>query len=313
MGAGAILRRFGACAAAVSLGLLLGGAARQPHMFHDCPDCPEMVVIPAGHVAMGSPPDEPGHKPDEEPQTNVAVRSIAVGRFAVTRAQWRVFVEASSHPDGLGCAYSGLANGAEASWRKLGFAQTDHDPVVCISWAEAQDYVRWLSARTGRPYRLLTEAEWEYAARAGTTTAFPWGAAASHDFANYGADECCTPATAGRDRWLNTAPVGSFPPNGFGLSDMIGNVWQWVQDCYVDTLAGRPVDAAAVDAPDCRFRVARGGTWGDPPALIRSAARNYAPPPRRPIADYRSSGFGLRVASDVIASRPPRQAALRSR
>lgn len=294
--------------AAVFVGFLLAcalpAAARKPtevsaRTFQDCAECSTMIVIPAGRFTMGSPLNEPGHRADEEPATKVTVRSFALADTDVTRGQWRTFIEDTHHPDGLGCAYSGLpkAETGQASWRHLGFAQGDDEPVVCISWNEAQAYVQWLSKRTGRAYRLPTEAEWEYAARAGTTTAYPWGETASHDHANYGSEICCTPAKEGADRWLNTSPVRSFPQNAFGLYDMNGNVWQWTQDCYVDTLAGRPSSAIPVIRDSCQFRVARGGTWGDTPALIRSSARNYAPPPRLMVAEYRSAGFGLRVAS----------------
>lgn len=273
-----------------------------PQGFRDCADCSTMIPIPAGQFTMGSPPSEPGHKTDEEPATEVKVAGFALGQTDVTVDQWRRFVAATHHPEGQGCAYSGLPREqtAAASWRHLGFLQADDEPVVCVSWNEAQAYVRWLSQTTGRAYRLPTEAEWEYAARAGTTTAYPWGDTASHDHANYGADTCCTPATGGRDRWTYTSPVRSFPPNAFGLSDMIGNVWQWTQDCYVDSYAGRPGNAAAVERTPCQFRTARGGTWGDTPALTRSGARNYAPPPRMVVADYRSAGFGIRVATSDL-------------
>jgi formylglycine-generating enzyme required for sulfatase activity len=264
-----------------------------------------MILVPSGRFEMGSPATEPGHQSDEEPVTTLNVRSFAIGETDVTVSQWRAFVAATGRADELGCAYSGLADDetAQASWRHLGFAQGDDEPVVCVSWNEAQAYVRWLSEKTGRAYRLPTEAEWEYAARAGTSTAYPWGDTASHDQANYGAETCCTPAAVGADRWLHTSPVRSFPPNAFGLYDMIGNTWQWTQDCYVGTLAGRLPSAAVVDRKDCKFRVARGGTWGDTPTLIRSAARNYAPPPRSVVANYRSAGFGLRVVSSDLAPR----------
>jgi formylglycine-generating enzyme required for sulfatase activity len=254
---------------------------------------------------MGSPATEQGHQPEEEPLTKVDVRSFAIGETDVTVAQWGAFVAATGRPDGLGCAYSGLAGDetARASWRHLGFAQGTDEPVVCVSWNEAQAYVRWLSNKTGRAYRLPTEAEWEYAARAGTSTVYPWGDTASHDRANYGAETCCSSATGGADRWLYTSPVRSFPANAFGLYDMIGNVWQWTQDCYGETLAGRSTSATAVDRQSCQYRVARGGTWGDTPALIRSAARNYAPPPGTVVTDYRSAGFGFRLVSSDLARR----------
>ena len=275
--------------------------------FSDCADCNKMIALPAGRFLMGSPSSETGRQKDESPQTETKVAPFALAETDVTVAQWRAFVTDTARADGLGCAYSGLPKEQEAtaSWRHLGFAQGDDEPVVCVSWKEAQAYVAWLSRKTGRAYRLPTEAEWEYAARAGTTTAYPWGDTVSHDQANYGAESCCGPATAGADRWVNTSPVRAFPANRFGLYDMIGNAWQWTQDCYVDSLAGRPATAVAVDHADCQFRVARGGTWGDTPALIRSAARNYAPPPQEIVAEYRSAGFGLRVASSDV--RPARR------
>ncbi|QJU60053.1 formylglycine-generating enzyme family protein [Sphingomonas sp. AP4-R1] len=262
-------------------------------------------MLPAGRFVMGSPATEQGRKDDESPPTQIEVRSFAMGQTDVTRRQWAAFVADTHRPDGIGCAYSGLSKGeaGTASWRHLGFAQRDDDPVVCVSWSEAQAYVDWLSRKMGRPYRLPTEAEWEYAARAGSVTAYPWGDEPSHDFANYGADACCTGATGGRDVWVNTSPVKSFAPNAFGLYDMIGNAWQWTQDCYTASLAGRPKDASAVDSAECKFRVARGGTWGDTPALIRSASRNYAPPPNLVVTEYRSAGFGLRIVSSDVAPR----------
>ncbi|MEJ7681793.1 MAG: SUMF1/EgtB/PvdO family nonheme iron enzyme [Segetibacter sp.] len=127
----------------------------------------------------------------------------------------------------------------------MGFAQDSSHPVVCINWDDANDYVHWLSKKTGLGYRLLSEAEWEYAARAGTTTTFPWGAAASHEYANYGMDSTYTALKLGRDQWLGTSPVGSFPPNQFGLYDMNGNIMQWVKDCYSNSYISLPTDGSA--------------------------------------------------------------------
>ena len=205
--------------------------------FRDCDDCPEMVVIPEGDFVMGSPSNEPGRSNEEGPQRQVHVRRFAASKYDVTRGQWAIFVSAEQVGTGDGCAWSGLPGAPidelnpSASWRHLGFAQDDSHPAVCVSWDDAKNYARWLSKRTGHHYRLLTEAEWEYAARAGTTTPYPWGAIATHEQANYGADECCSAVVSGRDRWANTSPVGSFPANAFGLHDMNGNVMQWVQDC----------------------------------------------------------------------------------
>ena len=213
-------------------------------------DCPDMVVIPAGSFMMGSPPNEPGRFSGEDPLRRVSVRQFAAGKFDVTRGEWAAFAKATNRPAHEGCEYSGFPKeqAAKASWRNLGFPQDDSHPVVCVTWSDTQDYVRWLSQRTGHKYRLLTEAEWEYAARAGTTTPYPWGSTASHEYANYGTEKCCGDGLAvGPDRWVETSPVGSFPPNGFGLYDMQGNVLQFVQDCFSPSYAGLAIDGSAYE------------------------------------------------------------------
>lgn len=272
--------------------------------FRDCADCPSMMALPAGRFMMGSPEDEPGRNDSEGPQHEVDVKAFAIGVYAVTRGEWAAFAAATARPEARGCEWAGFPRSeiGKASWLTLGFEQDDAHPVVCVSWSDAQDYARWLSQRTGRAYRLPTEAEWEYAARGGTVTAYPWGAEASHEYANYGAEECCSELASGRDAWLFTAPVGSFPPNPFGLYDMQGNAWQWVEDCYAETYAAAPSDGSAYVAEDCPNRVLRGGTWGDTPAMIRAAFRNWAPPPAKywnPDLDYRSGGVGLRVVREI--------------
>jgi formylglycine-generating enzyme required for sulfatase activity len=292
-------------------------AASSPSIvtFHDCAGCPEMVVIPAGSFIMGSPADEPGFFMIEGPQRRVSIRQFAAGKFDVTRGEWAAFVLATKRFTPAGCAWSPSYKGeADASWQHLGFAQDATHPVVCVSWDDAQEYVRWLTQRTGRTYRLLTEAEWEYAARAGTTTPYPWGSAASHENANYGLDKCCgTGLASGRDRWVYTSPVGSFPPNAFGLYDMHGNVLQWVQDCFAPSYDGLPADGSAFETVlqlkltgdlsemsgtnSCAYRMLRGGDWGDPPAMIRSAFRNFGPPPGALVQG--TGGAGFRVATDV--------------
>lgn len=282
--------------------------------FRDCADCPEMVVVPAGSFMMGAPADELGSFVEEGPQRRVSIRQFAMGKFDLTRGQWAAFVSATKHGTTEGCEYSGFPKEKEskASWSNLGFPQDDNHPAVCLTWSDAQDYLHWLSQKTGRKYRLPTEAEWEYAARAGTTTPYPWGTKATHEFANYGADECCSGSALGRDKWVNTSPVGSFPPNGFGLYDMHGNVLQWVQDCFARSYAGLPMDGSAYEVvtklrmtgdlesmtgtSSCSYRMLRGGDWGDPPAMVRSAFRNFAPPPGETLEEYRSAGVGFRVA-----------------
>jgi formylglycine-generating enzyme required for sulfatase activity len=286
-----------AAAAPVSAG---DGAARDPRgappTFKDCPDerrCPFLVRLPGATFTMGSPKNEPGRSDDED-QHRVTVKPFAIAATPVTRAQWARFVEATRRVvPKQPCAYAPSMN---PSWDDPGFAQGDDHPVVCVTWDDAQAYVQWLSRRTGHRYRLPTDEEWEYAARGGTTTAFPWGDVASHEYANYGLDICCGPAVKGRDRWQFTSPVGSFPPNPFGLFDMSGNVTQWVQTC-ADAFEKLPLRK---DARKCTYRYARGGVYADEPAQLRSAAKNYAPPDDKiPIEDYRSAGFGFRVARDL--------------
>jgi formylglycine-generating enzyme required for sulfatase activity len=218
--------------------------------FRDCPECPEMVVIPVGRFMMGSPSNEPGRFFGEDPLRQVSIRQFAAGKFDVTRGEWAAFAKGTNRTAREGCKFSGLPKdqAVKASWRNLGFPQDDSHPVVCVTWSDAQDYVRWLTRRTGHKYRLLTEAEWEYAARAGTTTPFPWGSTASHEYANYGTEKCCGDGlAAGRDRWVETSPVGSFPPNRFGLYDMNGNVLQFVQDCFAPSYAGLATDGSAYE------------------------------------------------------------------
>ena len=272
-------------------------AADSAKEFNDCADaadCPTMVRVPAGEFLMGSPTTEADRFDDEGPQRQVKIRSFAVGKYDVTRGQYAVFVSATNRVIAKDCFFAFSKN---PSWKNPGFPQADDHPVVCVTWGDAEAYAQWLSERTGKKYRLLSEAEWEYAARAGSVTAFPWGSTPTHESANYGAETPYTPLASGRDKWLYTSPVGSFPPNGFGLYDMHGNVFQWVQDCHSDSYAGLPTNGVAHDPPGCSVRVARGGVWGDRASVMRSAARNFAPPDdKTSIADYRSSGFGFRVA-----------------
>ena len=283
-------------------------------IFRDCPDCPEMVVIPPGTFLMGAPADEAGRDDIEGPQRRVTIAQFAAGKYDVTRAQWKAFAKDTNRKAVGGCAWtpSNQDLNPDASWEKLGFPQDDTHPVVCISWADAHDYVQWISAKTGKKYRLLSEAEWEYAARAGSTTTYPWGTAAAHGHANYGQEDCCSPLAKDEDKWEETSPVGSFPPNKFGLYDMNGNVLQWVQDCFSDSYANLPVDGTPYERSiklntsgnfadmkgnnSCSYRMVRGGDWGDPPSMIRSAFRNFAPAPGTTLETYRSGGLGLRLA-----------------
>lgn len=293
-------------------------AASAGPTLRDCRDCPELVVVPGGEFLMGSPASEPGRDTMEGPQRRVRIKSFALGKFHVTRGQRATFATATQRPSAGGCAWSALPGGEpdelkiDASWRHLGFEQNDDHPAVCISWQDAQDYVRWMSRRTGHTYQLLSEAQWEYAARAGTTTPHPWGSEPSHEHANHGADDCCSGLAVGRDRWVHTSPVGSFAPNAFGLYDMHGNAMQWTQDCLASSYTDLPTDGSANSKDStlafsgdfaifngtsaCAYRMLRGGDWGNPASMIRSAARNFAPPPGATLQNYRSAGLGFRVA-----------------
>jgi formylglycine-generating enzyme required for sulfatase activity len=261
----------------------------------DCTDvCPEMVTIPAGRFVMGSPAGEKGRFLDEEQHAVTIAKPFLTSRYDVTRGEFAQFV-AETHYDAKGSGCTGAAGVAfgtspRLNWENPGFAQSERDPVVCVNWADAQAYADWLRKKTGKPYRLLTETEWEYAARAGTATAYPWGDAPSHDNANYGEDDCCAGLAAGRDQWMNTSPVGSFPANGFGLYDMNGNVWQWTQDCYHAGNSGGPADGAAWTDGDCDLRMLRGGAWFFSPVLARSANRVWFNPENRYVI------IGFRVA-----------------
>jgi formylglycine-generating enzyme required for sulfatase activity len=228
--------------------------------FRDCPECPEMMVIPSGSFRMGSPAGEADRRQDEGPQRQVTVRApLAVGRFEVTFREWDACVAAG------GCSH----RPSDEGWGR------GNRPVIHVSWNDAQQYVGWLSRRTGQRYRLLTEAEWEYAARAGTTT--PW-----HTGGSIGPSQ----AVFGSSR---TEPVGSRPANRFGLRDMHGNVWEWVEDCYRDSYAGAPLDASqAVSTGGCASRVRRGGSWYNSPRILRSANRNgYTPGDRFDVSGFR--------------------------
>ena len=254
--------------------------------FRDCRSCPEMVVIPAGTFRMGCVSGSDDCRDDEFPVHEVEVASFALAKHEVTRGQFRAFVSATGH-NARGCI---AGDDNVRSWRDTDWQEDDH-PVVCLNWNDAQAYVRWLREETGERYRLPSEAEWEYAARAGTTT--PW-------FWSDRAEDRCEYAT-GRDSddgcddgWERTAPVGSFRANGFGLHDMAGNAEEWVEDCWHDDYYGAPRDGSAwTHGGDCDRRVMRGGAWWFTPGGLRSANRV------RWVHDIRSDRFGFRVA------RPP--------
>lgn len=254
--------------------------------FADCAECPRMIVIPAGSFMMGSPATEQGRDPAEGPQHRVTIAHVfAIGRFDVTRDQYAAFAREAKVDADAKCDWR------DPKFRGSSIAQKGDEPVVCVNWADASAYTAWLSRKTARHYFLPSESEWEYAARAGSSSARPWGAAITHEDANYGADACCSPAASGHDKWLFTSPVGSFPPNAFGLSDMIGDVWQWTADCGED-YAHTPRDGAPASTGDCTRHMVRGGGWFHGPDAARAASR---------IADEatrRAADIGFRVGAE---------------
>ncbi len=244
--------------------------------FKDCPDCPEMVVVPAGSFTMGSPSSEPGRYKDEGPQHEVRIaKPFAVGRFAVTFAEWDACVA-----DG-GC---GGYKPRDSGWGR------GSRPVINVNWNDAKAYVEWLSGKTHKEYRLLSEAEWEYVARAGTKMPFWWGKTITTDQANYNGYYPYNGGAKGEYR-KKTVPVRSFKPNPWGLYQVHGNVWEWVEDRWHSDYKGAPADGSAWLTGATVLRVLRGGSWDDHARNVRAACRNYILPP-----GYRYSYAGFRCA-----------------
>lgn len=272
----------------------------------DCPDCPEMVVYPAGSFMMGTPADVKGGSADEGPPRRVTIaRPFAVGKYEVTKSEYEAFVSESGRSAPGDCnLYNSWSRkwkpGQDNSWRSPGFEQSESDPVVCVSWDDAKAYVKWLSQKTNQEYRLLSEAEWEYAARVGPKTkrdplteyfAASWGHDKVHD-ANFRANCYGCISFWGGER---TAPVGSFQAIRFGLYDVHGNVREWVEDCWNPSHAGAPADGGARLAGDCNWRVLRGGSWLNGPVSLRSANRFRTSSEERA---YTVNGFRVALTLD---------------
>ena len=238
--------------------------------FRDCDDCPEMVVIPGGSFLMGSLPSEANFPKSETPRHKVDVRSFALGKYELTFAEWDACVTAG------GCEHKPLDKG----WGR------DSRPVINVSWRDAQQYVDWLSRKTGKKYRLPSEAEWEYAARAESETNYHWGVDIGEDNAN--CDGC---RRHGKEK--RTEVVGSFGSNRFGLYDIHGNVWEWVEDSWHKDYVGAPSDGRAWVSPSTGKRVLRGGSWYNEAKYLRSARRIFDK------ANSRNDGFGFRIAREL--------------
>jgi formylglycine-generating enzyme required for sulfatase activity len=276
-----ILAIFGSPAEAGEVKALSPGeerALRPRDGFKECDYCPAMVVVPAGELAMGSPQSETDRSPEEGPRhTVVFAKPFAVGRFAVTFEEWDA------------CSAAGGCDGHVPSDEGWGRGRR---PVINVSWYDAKAYVAWLSRRTGAEYRLLSEAEREYVARAGTTTPFWWGASLSTREANYKGD--VVSAGNSKDEYRKqTLPVDMFEPNPWGLYQVHGNVYDWVEDCFNETYQGAPLNGSAWMTGDCDRRGHRGGSWFSNPWALRSAARN------RNFAFTRFDFIGFRVARSL--------------
>lgn len=248
--------------------------------------CPELVVVAAGRFRMGSPNHEPGRFPNEGPEHEVVfAQPFALGRFPVTFNEFDVFCDATTFP------YPG--NGGWHRGRR---------PVINVSWEGAQAYLRWLRERTNEPYRLPSEAEWEYGCRAGTNTPFWTGSTITTEHANYNGKYVYGAGMVGEDR-KRTTDVDAFAANAWGLHDMHGNVWEWTQDCYKGSYDGVPADGSSYFAAHCKSRVLRGGSWLGEPALARSAVRFR----HEPWIELSYLGFRVArtLAPSAFASLPP--------
>lgn len=272
-------------------------------VFKDCENCPSMIVVPAGSFMMGSPESEQGRLLDwEGPRQRVRIdKPFAVGRFEITVGQFREFLSETKIKAKRGCVSPWVRGIFDAksrfSFEQPGFNQKDNEPAVCISWEDAQAYIAWLSKRTGHSYRLLSEAEWEYVARAGTETPYWWGGEITTENANF--------ISVHKEKDLSdpnaiqgslTVPVDSFSTNNFGLFNTLGNASEWTQDCWHKGYDGRPTDSSpwlSANGGDCTLRVMRGGSWSGNAKSLRAAFRD------RVGANVRLTGSGFRVARDL--------------
>ncbi len=289
--------------AAVVTVFLLMAAAPADRSFTECPECSEMIAIPAGKFLMGSPAHEPGRFDSEGPQHVVTVRAFAMARYPVTSQQFLAFLNATGYQPQPCNPLLGLG------WKQLhrGLAATPTDveppkwPAVCLDWKDAERFIAWINERARAahpalgsrgPSRLPSEAEWEYAARAGTNTTRWWGNDVGGGHAN--CNGCGSPWD---DRLLG--PVDGFDANGFGLAGMLGNAWEWTADCWHPSYVNAPTDGHAWNDSYCIRHAIRGGAWNNVPIFVRSAARvGAAEDGAEPDYDY-STLTGFRLARDL--------------
>jgi formylglycine-generating enzyme len=281
----------------------VSGAVMSPgSLIRDCPTCAAVALLPAGRFKQGAATADAGSLSYERPQHWVIIgRPLAMSMNLVTVDEFRQFVDATRR-DMQGCdTYDGAwKHRPENNWQNPGFNQTGAHPVTCVSWNDANAYAQWLSTKTGHRYRLPSASEWEYAARAGSAAGYPWAAngadacayanvadvSAAHRYPGWLAFAC-------NDGYVNTSPVGSFKANSWGLNDMLGNVFQWTEDCWHADYRGAPVDGSARTDGDCSERELRGGSWFTSPTYVRADYRNHF------AADYRTSSAGIRLVRDL--------------
>ena len=275
-------------------------------VFRDCADCPEMVVIPRGRYDMGYDGGISEERYDGPVHSVSITRSFALGRFEITTAQFRRFVDTTGHETPNDCRViteDGMRNTPGLSWRNPGYGRPplDDEPVACITWPDAKAYVNWLAKKTGQPYRLPTEAEWEYVAHDRNNHTFAWGEdpddgcayANIYDQSGRNPLRPNTPVNCD-DGFALASPVGSFPPNSFGIYDIIGNVWEWVEDCYVAPYSDQPTDGSAYLLREgCTVRSVRGGCYTTQTQRLRPTFRG------RDEESLVTQVFGLRIARDL--------------
>lgn len=284
--------------------------------FRDCPDCPEMVALPTGSFVMGSSEDEirraalpEDQAARERPAHRVELRRrIALGKFEVTVGEYAAFATQTARPLVAGCLTWDTAAGkwgpvAAASWREPGYPQTDRFPVGCVTIDDARAYAAWLAQKSGQRYRIPSEAEWEYAARAGTRDAAwddPQGICRRANVsdltrmdAHGGGPRDPTRYFDCRDGFVAASPVGSFPADPWGVHDLVGNAWEWTEDCFVADYAGAPADGSARRDAACERLVVRGGGWYSRTFFARPAGRSREEP------GFRSSTLGFRVVREL--------------
>jgi formylglycine-generating enzyme required for sulfatase activity len=274
--------------------------------FRDCPNCPELVSIPTGSFSMGSPATDEVDRRDEKPQVKVTIaKPFALMTAEVTRDQFAAFLKETQREPEKGCYLPDGGDGKydeNADFLHPGIGQEGNHPVVCVNWSDAHDYAEWLSSKTGKHYRLPTEEERDYAARGGKKTVWPWGEDSASvngckvanvfdkaGKAKYPINEDQLPCS---DNFAATGPVDAFPANGYGLKGMIGNVWEWVEDCYHETYQGAPTDGSAWEDDSCEKRALRGSSYIDNVWDSRFASRD------KMAAGDRNANVGFRLARD---------------